>query len=208
MKLDMAKTDKAYYSATDEPALAEFPELPYLTIEDRGSPDGDVFANAVEALYSVAYGVKGLCKKVDRDFTVSKLEGFWWWADAGKQVHEVPREEWCWKLLIRMPDFVDGKLAETARTLAAEKKKDLEPIARVAFERIREGVCVQVLHTGPYRTEPETMEKAHAFMERHGYAHNGLEQGIFHHEIYLSDPRRTKESARKTILRFPVKPIG
>jgi hypothetical protein len=204
MKLDLAKTDKTYYSAGLEPALVEFPELPYLTVEGQGSPDGEYFARSVEALFTVAYGVKGLCKKENRDFTVPKLEGVWWWADLRKQVHEVPREEWFWKLLIRMPDYVDKETAEAARALAAAKKKDLEPIPRVSFERIREGRCVQILHVGPYSAEPITMEKAHAFMEERGYVQSGMDHGIFHHEIYLSDFRRIKPSRMKTILRFPV----
>lgn len=202
-KLDLAKADKPYYSASTEPALIEFGELPYLTVTGKGAPEGQAFAAATEALYTVAYAAKAICKKEDRDFTVAKLEGLWWVAADVKSMQDalkVPREEWHWKLLIRMPDYMTGEIADAAREHAARKKKDLEPIRRVKFEAIREGLCVQVMHIGPYSTEPETLARMEAFMDEHRLVSNGL-----HHEIYLSDPRKANPASMRTILRHPVK---
>ncbi|MCC3372629.1 GyrI-like domain-containing protein [Cohnella sp. REN36] len=198
-KLDLSKADKTYYSATNRPALVHLDALSYLSIADKGAPDGPVFANATEALYTVAYGVKGLCKKENQDFTVPKLEGLWW-VESDKYALEVPREEWHWKLLIRMPDFVNRESVDSALANAIAKKKDLEQVHRVVFETLHEGACVQMMHIGPYRTEPDTIEKIHSFMKQHSFVQNGL-----HHEIYLSDPRKVDPSSMKTILRFPVK---
>ncbi len=198
-KLDLTKADKTYYASTTTPQLAHFGDLPYLSIMGKGSPDGIEFAQSTEALYTVAYSVKKVCKEQNRDFTVAKLEGQWW-VESDRYGLDVPREEWCWKLLIRMPDYVGVALAEVARQTAATKKKDLEPLQRVAFEIINEGSCVQILHIGPYSDEPATLAKMHGFMSAHSLASNGL-----HHEIYLSDPRKSAPSSMKTILRHPVK---
>lgn len=203
-KLDLTKTDKPYYSASTEPVLIEFGELPYLSITGKGAPEGPAFAAATEALYTVAYAVKAICKGEHRDFAVAKLEGLWWVESKTESMQEairVPREEWHWKLLIRMPDFVSGEMADTARENAARKKKALEPIRRVAFETIREGLCVQVMHVGPYSTEPETLARLAAFMDERRLVSNGL-----HHEIYLSDPRKANPETMRTILRHPVQP--
>jgi len=202
-KLDLAKADKAYYSATAEPRLIEFGELPYLTVTGKGAPEGPAFAAATEALYTVAYAAKAICKKDGRDFTVPRLEGMWWVEVPVKSPQEamsVPRDEWHWKLLIRLPDFVSGEIAAAARANAAAKKADLEPIRRVAFERIREGLCVQILHIGPYSDEPETLARMTAFTDERGLVSNGP-----HHEIYLSDPRKANPKTMKTILRHPVR---
>jgi hypothetical protein len=198
-KLDLAKTDKTYYTAANRPELIELPRLNYLAIADKGDPDGAVFAGATGALYKLAYSVKGLCKAAGNDFVVAKLEGLWW-VESDRYGLDVPREEWCWRLLIRMPDFVTAEQVEDARRQAIAKNRDLETvIGRVEWTELQEGLTVQMMHVGPYSTEPETLAHMHEFMEVEGFARNGL-----HHEIYLSDPRRVQSSAMKTILRQPV----
>ncbi|UKS27938.1 GyrI-like domain-containing protein [Paenibacillus sp. HWE-109] len=197
-KLDLAKLDKTYYTADSSPQLVQFGELPYLVIIDKGAPDSSSFTNATEALYSVAYGVKNICKTVNKDFTVAKLEGLWW-VESDKDALEVPREEWHWKLLIRMPDFVTNETVDNARANARAKKKELEQIERVAYTTIREGTSVQMMHVGPYSTEPATVAIIREYMRAHHLIQNGL-----HHEIYLSDPRKVEPAYMKTILRFPV----
>ena len=119
--------------------------------------------------------------------------------DSGKQYTEVPREEWRWKLLIRQPDFVTEEIVEKAGEEIMKKKK-LEMVNEVKFEKMREGKCVQILHIGPYSTEPESLEKMNELMKEKGLVYNG-----FHHEIYLSDPRKVPEEKLKTILRQSVK---
>ena len=198
MKLDLTKEYKTYYTAKTTPEIVEIEEGKFLTIEGKGAPGGDEFQAKVGALYSLAYGIKKLMKKEGKDFTVAKLEGLWW-VDSGKQYTEVPREEWRWKLLIRQPDFVTEEIVEKAGEEIMKKKK-LEMVNEVKFEKMREGKCVQILHIGPYSTEPESLEKMYELMKEKGLVYNG-----FHHEIYLSDPRKVPEEKLKTILRQPVK---
>ena len=197
-KIDLTKEDKIYYTAKTKPQIFEFAEIPYLTIEGKGEPAGKTFVEAVQALYPLAYGVKGLCKKDGRDFAVAKLEGLWW-VKSNKPTLEVPREEWYWKLLIRLSDFVTSEIVERAR-LEVMKKKDIALLKDIKFEKMTEGKCIQVLHIGPYATESETITKMRKMMKENKLTENG-----FHHEIYLSDPRKTPPQKMKTILRQPVK---
>jgi len=197
-KLDLTKEYKTYYTAKTTPEVVEFDEIPFLTIEGRGEPGGKEFTGKVGALYSLAYGVKNIYKKQGKDFGVPKLEGLWW-VESDIPALEVPREEWLWKLLIRMPDFVTSEIVERARD-EVFKKKGIELIKEIKFEKMKEGKCVQILHIGPYSTEPESLAKMEKLMEEKNLVKNGL-----HHEIYLSDPRRVPEEKWKTILRQPVK---
>lgn len=197
-KVDLTKEDKKYYTAKANPQIVEYPKLPYLAIEGRGEPAGKAFTEAVQALYPLAYGIKGLCKKDRKDFAVTKLEGLWW-VKSSKPALEVPRAEWHWKLLIRLPDFVTSDIVDEARQEVI-KKKGIELVKEIKFEKMTEGKCIQVLHTGPYSTEPETINRMREIMKENNLTENG-----YHHEIYLSDPRKTPPQKMKTILRQPVK---
>ncbi|MGQ9622560.1 MAG: GyrI-like domain-containing protein [Candidatus Caldatribacteriaceae bacterium] len=197
-KLDLTKEYKAYYQAKTGPEIVEFDEIPFLTVEGQGEPAGEAFTKAVEALYPLAYGVKNICKKQGKDFVVPKLEGLWW-VESDEPALEVPRGEWRWKLLIRMPDFVNPEVVEKARE-EVFKKEGMELLKEIKFEKIKEGKCVQMLHVGPYSTEPETLAKMEKFMEQKNLVKNGP-----HHEIYLSDPRKVVPEKMRTILRQPVK---
>lgn len=197
-KLDLVKEYKSYYKAGKKPEIVEFGEANYLSLEGKGEPAGEVFVSKVEALYPLAYGIKKICKEQDNDFGVPKLEGLWW-VEGNKPALEVPRSEWCWKLLIRMPEFViEETMASVQPEVAKKKKNDL--IQDISFEKITEGKCVQIMHTGPYSTEPETINSLMEFMAKNSQSVNGL-----HHEIYLSDPRKTEPSKMKTLIRYPVK---
>ena len=197
-KLDFAKEYKQYYTAKNNPVVVEFDKIPYLSIEGKGKPAGETFTKAVEALYPLAYGVKNICKKQGQDFGVPKLEGLWW-VKSNQPALEVPRSEWYWKLLIRMPDFATSEIVKNAKEKVF-KKKGLDLIKEIKFETIDEGKCVQIMHIGPYATEPETIQKMKDFMKENNFNENGL-----HHEIYLSDPRKTVPEKMKTILRQPIK---
>lgn len=202
-KLDLAKTYKSYYTAPTQPQLVDFGPIWYVTIQGTGDPNGEVFANATEALYTLSYSIKGIYKMAEKDFTVAKLEGLWWVDGDSRNALEVPKEQWRWKLLIRMPDYVTAEQVEEARIKALGKKKELELLSDIQFESLHEGSCVQMLHVGPYATEPETLSQMYQFMETSDVSINGL-----HHEIYLSDPRKIDPSKMKTILRYPVKAVG
>jgi len=199
-KLDLTKEYKSYYTAKTTPEIVEIEEGKFLTIEGKGAPGGDEFQAKVGALYSLAYGIKILSKKEGKDFAVAKLEGLWW-VDSDKPWHEISREEWRWKLLILQPEFVSSELVEKDKKEVIIKKK-IELVNEVKFEKMKEGKCVQILHIGPYSTEPESLTKMEKLMEEKSLVKNGL-----HHEIYLvvSYPKKVPEEKLKTILRQPVK---
>ncbi len=198
-KLDLTKEYKSYYTAKTTPEIVEIEEGQFLTTEGKGAPGSEEFQAKVGALYVLAYGVKNICKNQGEDFVVPKLEGLWW-VDSDKPASEVPREEWRWKLLIRMPEFVTSEIVEKAKKEVIKKKKGIELVNKVKFEKMKESKCVQMLHIGPYSTESESLAKMRKLMEQENLVENGL-----HHEIYLSDPQRVPEEKWKTILRQPVK---
>jgi len=196
-KLDLAKEYKSYYKAGKKPEIVEFSEANYLSIEGKGEPAGKVFVSKVEALYPLAYGIKKICKEQDNDFGVPKLEGLWW-VEGDTPALEIPRSEWYWKLLIRMPEFVTKEMVQSVQPEVAKKKKN-DLIQEIEFEQITEGKSIQIMHIGPYSTEPETINLLMEFLANNNQSVNGL-----HHEIYLSDPRKTEPSKMKTIIRYPV----
>lgn len=196
-KVDLAREHPEYYSAGPEPEVVEIGEAQYLTIGGTGLPGSPEFQEKLRALYSLAYAVKSICKARGMDFVVPKLEGLWE-IESGRPPSEALPEEWRWKLLIRMPDFVSREVVEEARSRV--QGKGVEGAGEVRFERMREGRCVQVLHVGPYSAEGETLERLRRFAEE-----RGLDLVGPHHEIYLSDPRRTPEDRLRTIVRYPVR---
>ena len=200
-KLDLTKEYKSYYTAKTEPEVVEITEGIFLTIEGKGAPGSEEFQLKVNALYSLAYGIKMLSGKEGKDFTVAKLEGLWW-VESDKTWTEITREEWKWKLLIRLPEFVTSEIVEKARQEVIKKKK-IEAVSEIKFEKIREGKCIQILHIGPYSTEAESIVKMRKMMEEKSLVENGR-----HHEIYMVSPgysRKVPEEKWKTILRQPVK---
>lgn len=205
-KLDLTKEFKNYYTAKKSPEIIDFVAVDYISIVGEGDPSGEDFAQKIEALYSTIYSVKFNWKAKDKDFVVAKLEGLWWFDEEkyqGKTVvnspTEVPRSEWEYRLLIRLPDFVTKDDIETAKEVVI-KKKQLELVNEVEYFTLHEGKCIQMLHVGPFSTEPESLAKIMAFSEKNNLKKNGL-----HHEIYLSDFRKTEPEKLKTILREPVK---
>jgi hypothetical protein len=178
------------------PVVLRIAKAGYLEIAGRGAPGGEAFEQAVAALYSVAFTIKMAGKHAGRDYSVAKLEGLWW-VDSGGSFLTEPKDRWSWRLLIPTPDFISKRELEAARKKLAEKGK--HPLCQqVALTALDEGQCVQVLHTGPYGREPETILLMESFAAE-GYRFDGL-----HHEIYLSDPRRVPPEKLRTILRIPV----
>lgn len=197
-KTDLTKVHRELYTAKVQPALIFVPAGHYLAITGKGDPDSPVFADSTQALYTAAYSIKNVYKQSAQDFTVSKLEGTWWVEQEGYPL-DIPRAEWCWQLLIRMPDYVINPVVQQALK-AAFVKKQLPLLQQVSLITLAEGRSVQVLHTGPYSEEPATLAIMEEFIRKEGLAYNGR-----HHEIYLSDPRKTAPAKMKTILRQPVK---
>lgn len=204
-KLDLAKKYKPYFTAKTKPELVEIEPARFISICGKGDPSEQPFADRIEALYPVAYALKFMYKAKDKDFVVSKLEGLWWFDEKkfpGKTMNtsvEVPRSEWEYRLLIRLPDFVSKHDLEKAKEVVIEKKKSTLA-DQLEYFTMNEGKSVQMLHVGPFSTEIQSLQQIGIFMEKNKLTRNGL-----HHEIYLSDFRKTDPHKLKTILREPVK---
>ena len=204
-KTDLSKLDKRYYSAGKLPEIVEIGHARYASITGMGDPSGPLFASNIQQLYSTVYTLKFQSKANGQDFVVPKLEGLWWFdeirfgsvpmTEAPKQI---PRSEWHYRLLLRLPDFITPLQLEQAIESAEKKGKISSPFAVEWFE-MTEGKCIQILHTGPFNTEVESLLKLQDFSNHHQFSQNGL-----HHEIYLSDFRKTAPEKLRTILREPV----
>ena len=201
-KLDLYKVHAAEYVAPKSPALIATKPGRYLTIDGTGEPNGREFVEKVGALYAMAYTIKMGKKRLGQDYKVAGLEGLWWVAGGSAAWMARRRDQWRWKLLIRVPDFIKVRCVTMAAQMLLEKGKG-KAVTAVRLERIAEGRCVQVLHVGPYATETATIDLMLEFAEANGLRFTGR-----HHEIYLSDPRRVKPEKLKTILRHPVAPRG
>jgi hypothetical protein len=201
-KLDLYKLHAAEYAAPKRPTLLSTRPGRYLTIAGAGDPNGPGFADKVGALYAMAYTIRMGKKRLGQDYKVAGLEGLWWAAGGAAGMMTRRRDEWRWKLLIRVPDFVRTRCVTMAARMLREKGKG-KAVAAVRLERIAEGHCIQMLHVGPYAAEAATVDTMLEFAEANGLRFTGR-----HHEIYLSDPRRVKPEKLKTILRYPVGPKG
>ncbi|HOQ37210.1 MAG TPA: GyrI-like domain-containing protein [Acetivibrio sp.] len=204
--MDYKKEQKDLYMPKDKPVLIEVPPMNFLMVDGSGDPnDNPEFEHATELLYGLSYAIKMSKKKGKQpegffDYVVPPLEGLWW-IDGGSFSLE-KRDNWKWTLMIRQPEFVNVETVQWAVDELARKKPELE-INKARFEAFEEGLCVQIMHIGPYSTEPETMKKVEAFLSEHGLK-DRLTSGGKHHEIYLSDPRKSKPESMKTVLRHPV----
>jgi len=197
-KIDLKKEDKTYYSAKLTPSLQQFGAIDYITISGVCAPDAPLFRNSIEAIYPVAYTIKKYCKAEGNDFVVPKMEAYWW-VESELPFDQVPRDEWYWKIMIRMPEFVTTAHVEEAIQAIVEGK-NTPLVNEVNHEQISEGKSAQILHVGSYEDEKSTLEKLYKFIADNGLAING-----YHREVYLSDPRKTAPERLKTILRYAVK---
>jgi len=198
-KFDTYKEFAADYATPKEPILLRLKPARYLAVEGRGEPGRKEFQTAIGALYNVAFTVKMARKFAGRDYTVSKLEGLWWADEPEREFLETPRQEWNWKRMIRTPAFITEREVASAKEKLRAKGKPSE-INGVKLESLKEGQCVQVLHVGPYETEPATIARMQEVAAARDLAFHGV-----HHEIYLSDPRRVASAKLRTILRRPVR---
>ena len=198
-KLDLRKELKQFYSAKKNPQLIDVIPGKFLTYLGKGAPGGEAYQEALQALYGAAYKIKFKCKEEDRDFTVMALEGLWWWDDrtAFTLADAPPRETWNWISMIRMPDYVSVGLLEELKPSIKEKRGD--SVDKVNLEEFHEGLSAQIMHRGPFSEEQPTVDLLHSFIEEQGYKQRG-----HHHEIYLSDIRRSKPENLKTIIRHPI----
>jgi hypothetical protein len=200
-KLDLKKQWKQLYGAkAGAIAAVDVPPLTYLMVDGVGDPNtSKAFAEAVEALYSLSYTLKFTLKKGPRaiDYGVMPLEGLWW-ADDPRAFFEADKSAWKWTAMIVQPDVI-ARAEVDAAFAEARRKKNPAALDRVRFETLVEGPSAQVLYLGPFSGEGPTIQRIHDFIHAAGKELRGK-----HHEIYLSDPRRTEPEKLKTILRQPM----
>jgi hypothetical protein len=201
-KIDFRKEQPALFAPPrDEFALIKVPKLKFVKIDGMGDPNtASAYAEAVGWLYAVSYGLKFAAKEGGKDYVVPPLEGLWW-ADDYTAFTEDKRDQWRWTMMIMAPDFVTKKQFDAAVKKAGKKLG--APPDTLRFEDYDEGLAVQILHIGSYAEEAPTIRRLHeTFLPQ-----NGLRESGPHHEIYLSDPRRTEAAKLKTILRQPVRQL-
>ncbi len=208
MAFDFKKEYKEFYLPKGIPALVQVPAANYIAVRGRGDPNqpGGTYQQAVGVLYAVAYTLK-MSHKTDHrmegffEYVVPPLEGFWW-QDGVDGVDYGDKSAFCWISVLRLPDFVTrADFAWAVETAARKKKLDTSP---AEFLTVEEGLCVQILHTGPFDDEPATVAKMDAFLRENGYV-NDFGGGRLHHEIYLSDARKVPPEKWRTVIRHPVK---
>ena len=199
-KVDLKKELKHLYSASAKTAVeVDVPPLRYLMVDGEGDPNTSRhYAEAVEALFPVAYTTKFMMKKGPQalDYAVMPLEGLWW-ADDLSAFTANDRSQWRWTMMILQPDFVADATLDAA-IAEVRQRKSLPGLARLRVESYTEGRCAQILHVGPFTDEGPTVERLHDFID----ARSGRRGK--HHEIYLSDIRRAAPAKWKTIIRQPM----
>lgn len=205
---DYKKEYKDLYMPKDKAALVEIPPINFLMVDGSGNPNNNLdFEQATELLYGLSYTIKMSKNKGEQpegyfDYVVPPLEGLWWTDDEFSLEN---KDNWKWTLMLRQPEFVTEDVVKWAKEQYLKKKSDVT-IDKIRFESFYEGLCVQIMHIGPYNTEPESMKKINDFIQNQGLR-DKVGSGGKHHEIYLSDPRRCKPENLKTILRHPVEKI-
>ncbi|GGO79915.1 GyrI-like domain-containing protein [Nonomuraea cavernae] len=200
-KSDFKKSLDAYQAKQGRFRIVEVPDLQYLMIDGHGDPNTSAaFSEAVEALYPVAYKLKFASKRdLDRDYVVMPLEGLWWARDMDSFTVSRDKSRWDWTMMIMVPDWTDEKMFATAVERAGVKNRPAR-LGDVRLETLSEGRCAQTLHVGSFDDEADVLARMHQeFIPDHGFHMAGK-----HHEIYLSDFRKTAPDRQRTILRQPV----
>lgn len=203
-KIDFKTEIDAYRARPGRFRIVEVPDLQYLMIDGHGDPNtGPAFADAIEALYPLAYRLKFASKRaLGRDYVVMPLEGLWWADDMDSFTASRDKSRWDWTLMIMIPDWIDHDMFAAALEQAAAKAGPRR-LQEVRLGALAEGRCVQTLHVGSYDDEAETLSRMHhEFIPENGFRMVGR-----HHEIYLSDSRRVAPDKLRTILRQPVRAV-
>lgn len=208
MAFDFKKEYKEFYMPKSKPEIVNVPKANYIAIRGEGNPndEGGEYQKAIEVLYAVAYTLKMSYKTDHRiegffDYVVPPLEGFWWQKGiVGVDCHD--KSSFCWISVIRLPDFITKEDFDWAVDSATKKKK--LDCSKAEFLTIDEGLCVQIMHIGPFDDEAPTVEIMNQYLDDNGYE-NDFSNTRLHHEIYLSDARRVDPRKWKTVVRHPIR---
>ena len=208
MAFDFKKEYKEFYMSKSVPEIVTVPKANYIAVRGMGDPnqEGGAYQSAVSILYAVAYTLKMSYKTDYRiegffEYVVPPLEGFWW-QEGTDGVDYRDKSTFRWISVIRLPEFVTKKDFDWAVEEAARKKKLDCSLAE--FLTIEEGLCVQIMHIGPFDNEPSTVALMDQYIAENGYA-NDMNENRLHHEIYLSDARKVAPEKWKTIIRHPIR---
>ena len=208
MAFDYKKEYKEFYMPKNRPEIVTVPSMNYLAVRGKGDPnmpDGD-YQWAMSILYAVAYTLKMSYKTDHRiegffEYVVPPLEGFWW-QDGVVGIDYGNKSTFQWISVIRLPDFITEADFVWAVQTAGEKKK--LDCSAAEFLKVEEGLCVQMLHVGSFDSEPASVALMDAYIQEQGYE-NDFGKGRLHHEIYLSDARKTAPEKLKTVIRHPIR---
>ena len=208
MPFDFKKEYKDFYLPKNKPQIVNVPKANYIAIRGQGNPneEGGAYQRAISVLYAVAYTLK-MSYKTDYkiagffEYVVPPLEGFWW-QNGIHGVDYSKKDEFNWISIIRLPDFITRENFDWAVKTASEKKKI--DCSKAEFLTIEEGLCVQIMHIGSFDDEPASLEKMDKYLEENGYDKDFSDTRL-HHEIYLSDPRKSTPDKQKTVIRQPIK---
>ncbi len=208
MAFDFKKEYKEFYMPKNKPEIVSVPAANYIAVRGTGDPNekGGAYQQAIGVLYAVAYTLKMSYKTDYRiegfyDYVVPPLEGFWW-QDNGEGIDYTDKSLFNWISVIRLPDFITKKDFDWAVETATKKKK--LDCSKAEFLTVDEGLCVQIMHIGPFDNEPETVGVMDRYVTEKGYE-NDLSDSRLHHEIYLSDARKVPPEKWKTVIRHPIK---
>ena len=209
--LDYKKEYKNLYIPKEKPVIVDVPEMQFVAVEGKGNPneEGGEYQKTIEILYSIQYTIK-MSKKGNYtpkgyfDYVVPPLEGLWWLDNNIVPTLEniQNKSKYCWFSMIRLPEFVNQEVFDWACAEATKKKKI--DTSKAQFITLTEGLCVQCMHIGSYNDEPKTIKIMEIFANENNFE-TDLTATRRHHEIYLSDPRKTELSKLKTVLRIPIK---
>ncbi|WP_033165355.1 GyrI-like domain-containing protein [Clostridium sp. KNHs205] len=208
VKLDYKKEYKDLYMPKKNPVLIKVPSMNFFMIDGKGIPESDEYHSAMQSLYSFAFTIKMSKMSGNQppgyfEYVVPPLEGLWSCEDGAFVFAK--RDQWIWTSIIRQPEFVTQEVYLNARDEIAKKKPEID-VTKVRFETLEEGLCVQIMHNGPYDQEQSSIDQILRYIEENNLQVD-FESGRRHHEIYLSDPRRCKPESLKTVIRYPVKRI-
>lgn len=210
MAFDFKKEYKEFYMPKNKPEIVDVPKVKYIAVRGKGNPneEGSAYQQAVGVLYAVAYTLK-MSYKTDYkmegffEYVVPPLEGFWW-QDNIQGVDYNNKDSFNWIAVIRIPDFVTRKDIDWVVETASKKKK--MDCSGVEFLEMEEGLCVQIMHIGPFDKEPETVARMDTYIQERGYE-NDLNDERLHHEIYMSDARKVAPEKWKTVIRHPIRKV-
>ncbi len=208
MSFDYKKEYKEFYMPKNVPNIIEIPQMNYLAVRGKGNPNEEngEYKHSIGLLYAIAFTIKMSYKGTHKingyfSYVVPPLEGFWWQENI-KGMDYNRKDDLQFISIIRLPDFVTKKDFDWAIEEATKKKK--QDFSKVEFLTYNEGVCVQCMHMGSYDDEPATVKVMHEYIDQQGYELD-ITDTRFHHEIYLSDPRKCAVQNLKTVIRHPIK---